>query len=79
MFISVECGADPSLNVKLEHLIERAKAANMTKDKIESAIKSGVKVANYWYHNIFLFHEKCYISPFVVSLSLLLSVSEAAY
>jgi transcriptional/translational regulatory protein YebC/TACO1 len=26
-------------------LIERAKAANMTKDKIESAIKSGVKVA----------------------------------
>ncbi|XP_028394684.1 uncharacterized protein LOC114518861 [Dendronephthya gigantea] len=38
-----ESGSDPTLNVKLEHLIQRAKAANMTKDKIDSAIKSGVK------------------------------------
>lgn len=40
----LENGPDPALNIKLEHLIERAKATNMTKDKIESAVKSGVKV-----------------------------------
>ena len=40
----LENGPDPALNIKLEHLIERAKATNMAKDKIESAIKSGVKV-----------------------------------
>lgn len=43
-FVWTEDGPDPTLNFKLEHLITCAKAANMTKEKIESAIKSGVKV-----------------------------------
>lgn len=45
IILYLENGPDPTLNVKLEHLIQRAKASNMAKDKIESAIKSGVKVA----------------------------------
>ena len=47
-------GPDPTLNTKLEHLIERAKAANMTKDKIESAIKSGVKNTGDVSHNLLI-------------------------
>ncbi|CAB3978934.1 Hypothetical predicted protein [Paramuricea clavata] len=49
-----ESGPDPTLNGKLEHLIERAKATNMAKDKIESAIKSGVKNTGEVSHNLLI-------------------------
>jgi len=34
-------GGDPSMNLKLQYAIEAAKAANMTKDTIERAVKKG--------------------------------------
>ncbi|XP_046847094.1 probable transcriptional regulatory protein Cthe_2075 [Xenia sp. Carnegie-2017] len=49
-----ENGPCPNLNSKLEHIIERAKAANMTKDKIESAIKSGVKNTDKSCHSLLI-------------------------
>ncbi|MCX5774107.1 MAG: YebC/PmpR family DNA-binding transcriptional regulator [Fusobacteria bacterium] len=36
-----ECGGDPNFNAKLRMVLEKAKSANMTKDRIEHAIKKG--------------------------------------